>query len=194
MKREKAPYRVLFSNDCTNIMGCNSPYHKRGEPFTPDLVEKSVDETLGIGIDVHMLQPGVGVIPWWKSEVYPADEHYRWWEETYGVKLDSWAEYMLNGGDVVQVFVDRCRERGITPFISLRMNDYHSKEFATLTPEQMRRTSKGAANCLSRFYLEHPEYRLEEDPPEIQNASDPTLLIRDPSVRSRLRRGHTREA
>ena len=188
MEKGKAPYRVLFSNDSTNMLSCASPYHKKGEPFHPGLIKESVDETAGIGVDVHMLQPGLGVVPWWKSTVYPADEHYRWWKETYGTK-SSWGEYMINGGDMVQVFVDRCRERGIAPFISLRLNDYHRKECLHMNVEQMKKAGGGASDCISRFNLDHPEYRLEPDPPEIQNLSDPFLVSKDPSLRTRLRAG-----
>ena len=151
------------------------------------MIEESVDETVGTGVDVHMLQPGLGVVPWWKSKVYPADEHYRWWLETYG-RVDSWGQYMIDGGDIAQVFVDRCRKRGIAPFISLRLNDYHRKECAYLSTEDMKKAGSGASHGLSRFYLEHPEYRIEQDPPEIQNLSDPLLVIKDRSIRTGLRR------
>ena len=33
VKRAKAPFYVLFSNDTTNTLTCVSPYHKKGEPF-----------------------------------------------------------------------------------------------------------------------------------------------------------------
>ena len=81
---EKAPFRVLFSNDTTNITSNTSPFHERGEPFGPEKLEASVDETVGCA-DVHMLQPGGGWVPWWKSEVCPTDEHYRWLKEKAGV-------------------------------------------------------------------------------------------------------------
>jgi len=54
---DKAPFRVLFSNDTTNIISNVSPFHKRGESFRPEMLEASVDETAGC-VDVHMLQPG----------------------------------------------------------------------------------------------------------------------------------------
>lgn len=73
---QKVPFRVLFSNDTTNITSNASPFHKRGEPFTEDKLRASVDETVG-NSDVHMLQPGGGRVPWWKSKVAPADEYYK---------------------------------------------------------------------------------------------------------------------
>ena len=86
MKRAKAPFHVLFSNDTTNILTCVSPYHKKGEPFREEMLEATVDETAGIGVEVHMLQPAHGWAPWWQSKVYSIEEHHRWWREHYGVE------------------------------------------------------------------------------------------------------------
>ena len=145
-KMKKAPYKVLFSNDTTNILTCVSPYHKKREPFKEEMLEGTVDETAGIGIDVHMLQPGLGWVPWWQSTVYSAEEHARWYKEKTGSDVGSFDKYVLDGGDMVQVFVDRCHERGLTAFISQRLNDGHHV--------------RGVG---SRFYEEHPEYRIGPD-------------------------------
>src|ERR1700722_11558810 len=118
----KAPYKLLFSNDTTNIEQCTSPYNnirwlKKGppKPFTPQMLEATVDETAGTGCDVHMLQPGVGWVPWWKSKRYPFTAHMKFMKERYGKdpSESGFANYMANGGDIVKVFVDRCREKGI---------------------------------------------------------------------------------
>jgi hypothetical protein len=190
---EKAPFRVLFSNDTTNIISNNSPYHVRGEPFGPEKIEASVDETVGRA-DVHMLQPGGGWVPWWKSDVYPADEHYRWLKETVGLPIGSFGQYMLDGGDLVAVFVDRCREQGIVPFVSLRLNDYHGNEYADLLMDRVRQ-GRGADNAKpgmqgcwqSRFYLEHPEYRIEADPQAYTDNPDPIAFRRDHKLRYTIR-------
>lgn len=148
-RRRKAPFRVLYSNDTTNVVSCVSPWHKKREPFRPEMLAASVDEA--VGVDVHLLQPGLGWIPWWKSKVYPAEEHYRWVEKQFGTKPDSFGQYMLAGGDLVKVFIERCRQRGQVPFISLRLNDAHHLE-------------KPGSVWISRFVAEHPEYRLSADP------------------------------
>lgn len=189
---EKAPFRVLFSNDTTNVVSNVSPYHERGKPFRPEMLEASVDETVGCA-DVHMLQPGGGWVPWWKSEVCPADEHYRWLKETARVPIGSIGEYMLGGGDLVQVFVDRCRQRGIVPFVSLRLNDYHGNEYADLIVDRVRgggsdETKPGVQGCWqSRFYLEHPEYRIADDPPDYTSNPDKLAFKRDHRLRYRIR-------
>lgn len=151
----KAPFRVIYSNDTTNIVTCISPFHKAREPFRAKMLEATVDEVTGL-VDAHLLQPGLGWIPWWKSKVYPADEHYRWFQERTGLKPDSFGSYMLAGGDLVKVFIDRCRLRGQAPFISLRLNDAHHTENAN-------NTSSKYSVWSSRFVVEHPEYRLGPD-------------------------------
>ncbi|MFV1968814.1 MAG: hypothetical protein ACC628_25635, partial [Pirellulaceae bacterium] len=118
-----------------------------------EMLQATVDEV--DGVDVHMLQPGLGWIPWWKSKVYPAEEHYRWFQENTGLEPDSFGKYMLAGGDMVAVFVERCRQRGQRPFISLRLNDGHHLENVG---QKTRR-----AIWVSRFYAEHPEYRIGPD-------------------------------
>lgn len=162
--RPKPSFRVLYNNDTTNTVSCTSPWHKKRAPFGADLLEATVDEVAGTGVEVHLLQPGLGWIPWWKSTVYPADEHYRWFQHQTGLKPDSYGQYTLGGGDMVPVFIKRCRQRGQTPFISLRMNDAHHLENVGLR-------NNGAASA-SRFYVEHPEYRLGAD----QSRSDQHVL------------------
>ena len=65
---------------------------------------------------------------------------------------------MLDGGDVVQVFIDRCRLKRQAAFISLRMNDAHHKEFSDPKPGDKPGGSIGMS--VTKFYTEHPEYRL----------------------------------
>jgi len=60
----KPPFRVLYSNDMTNILTCISPWHKPGEPFRPEMLDATIDEVAGQGVDVHLLQPGLGWVPW----------------------------------------------------------------------------------------------------------------------------------
>jgi len=152
----KAPFRVLFSNDTTNILSCESPYHKRGEPFKPEMLEATVDETAATGVEVHLLQPGMGWVPWWNSKIYPIAEHRKWWREHYGVEpRNSVHDYLLQGGDLVAVFVKRCRQCGLKPFISLRLNDAHHLNYAD------RPKNRTASHSICRFYVEHPEYRID---------------------------------
>ena len=148
--RGKAPFRVLYNNDSTNLVGCVSPWHRQGEPFSDQALVASIDEVAGQGVDCYLLSPGLGWIPWWQSAVYP--DHYEWWTKRTGLKLDTYGQYMLRGGDVVRTLVARCRELGLAPFVSFRLNDCHFQEHYG---------EKNAASIfVSRFYAEHPEYML----------------------------------
>jgi hypothetical protein len=171
------PYRVLFSNDTTNILTCKSPYNERGglglDPatgkptyhpcgFDASKLEATVDETAGMGVDVHMLQPGVGWVPWWKSRHYPYAEHIRFMKEQSGMApaADPFAAYMAAGGDMVEVFTHRCRTQGLAPFVSFRLNDSHGHEFLTYEKKDV---PAWAWHCFSPVHVNHPEWRLGTD-------------------------------
>ena len=156
--RPRAPYRVLYSNDMTHVAYCISPYYKRGDKWTPEMFLASVDETADRGVDVHLLQPGLGWIPWWPSQVYSMQEHREWWRKRYGGDVCSRPvhRFILDGGDPVKLFVERCREKGLTPFISLRMNDCH---YLHLVNDKEDFT-QSANEAICRFYAEHPEWWL----------------------------------
>lgn len=155
----KPPFKVLYTNDVTNIVGCVSPYHRKTQSFEPDMLRASIDEAKDA--DVQLLQPGLGWVPWWKSELYPPKEHYQRFMDRTGLQPDSFGTYMLAGGDLVQLFVETCRRQGIVPFISFRLNDVHHLEHAGRDTKQSQR--------VSLFYEQHPEYRLD---PKGQSPND----------------------
>ena len=160
----KPPFKVLFSNDTVNTVNCTSPYHAKGEPFTQGMLEASVDETLNTGVDVHMLQPGLTMVPWWHSKQYPYAEHIDWYEKTYRATVEDnpYYAYMMDGGDMVQAFVDRCKAGGMTSFVSIRLNDSHGKEFVdTMGGGEIEEIPGYALHCVNRFYKDHPEYRID---------------------------------
>ena len=74
---------------------------------------------------------------------------------------DSFGRYVLDGGDLVQLFSARCRQRGQVPFISFRLNDGHHKEWAPCKLGD--KISSGAGQGLCKFYCEHPGYRIGPD-------------------------------
>ncbi len=152
-ERPKPPYRVIFSNDTTNILSCISPYHHKGQPFSEEMIRETVNEVEGV--DAHMLQPGLGWIPWWKSEEYPAPQHYLAWADETGNRPDPFGQYMIDGGDMVAVFIDQCRKRDQAPFVSLRLNDGHHLENVG--------TDHRLSVYCSKFYVDHPEYRIGPD-------------------------------
>ena len=176
----KCPHRVFYSNDLVHSVSCTSPWHPKGEPFSQALLEASVDETAHIGVDVHMLQPGLSMVPWWKSRQYPYAEHIRWYEETYGVSVrdNPYASYMLNGGDMVEAFVQRCRTNGLAAFISLRLNDSHGKEYVD-TPGggDISEIPGYTLHCVNRFYRDHPQFRIDPDPAKVGKGNWATRVL-----------------
>lgn len=160
-QRPTPPFRVLYSNDLTNVPTCDSPYSPAGTPFRREGLEGSVDETARIGVDVHMLQPGTGWVPLWKSDALPFVKHFQWHQERYGVR-SPFDAYMLNGGDVVGDFVRRCRKDGLKAFVSLRMNDHHRTDYIDFTKDEALRAGQPQSIYASRWYHDHPEYRLDD--------------------------------
>lgn len=67
-----SPGRLLYSNDSTNLLNCPAPGSANGN------VSQRLYAGIGeaAGVEVHVLQPGNGWVPWWRSAQYPADEHY----------------------------------------------------------------------------------------------------------------------
>jgi len=154
----KAPFKVLFSNDTTHIESCHGPIKKRGEPFTEAHLRASVAETAGKGIDVHLLQPGLGWVPWWRSAVVPMQRHVEWLR-SQGRKPNVFETCVLNGGDMVRVFIDACRACGETPFISLRLNDaHHIYRGAKAKPEEREK-----ALAEFQFFTDHPDCCIGPD-------------------------------
>lgn len=145
----KQTFRVLYSNDTLNMATNISPFRKRGESFDDGIIRASVDETAGLventgKVDVHILQPGFCWVPWWQSKIYPPDEHYKWFKEKTGLPIDPISQYVLDGGDAIRVFVDQCRKREISPFVSFRLNDCHGNEYHDILTQlaQRRKTIK----------------------------------------------------
>jgi hypothetical protein len=174
----KAPFRLLYNNDTTNLLGCTSPWHPRGAPFRPEMMEASVAEAAAA--DVQLLAPGLCEVPWWPSKVLPLAEHAAWFKERYGAEPDQFSRFILGGGDLVQLFVEACRARGIAPFISFRLNDAHHKEH--VEAKRGDRIPGGAFSGLSQFYHDHPEYRIG---PNVQSGSQHVLNWAIPEVRAR---------
>ncbi len=156
------PFKCLFDNDTTNIVRAAKPEYydpktmtpesfESGGEFTDAMIEASIDETVGTGVDVHKLSPGHSWVAWWKSASAPAEAHYRWFEQTYGKPPDAYGRYMLAGGDMVATFVRHCRKVGQAPFLSLRLNQVQAIK------------DKARQLNWSRWMEEHyPDYCLNE--------------------------------
>ena len=67
-------------------------------------------------------------------------------KEKYFKQFDNSRILHENGVDWVQVMVDCCREQGVSPWLSMRMNDIHN-------------IGDGYTWSNSKFWLDHPEFR-----------------------------------
>ena len=159
-ERPKAPYRMLFSNDTTNILSCTSPYHGPGDrELTDDMIRASVDEAAVEGMDAQLLQPGMGWLPWWPSKVIPLDEHLKWFSDFYeATPSGAYFNYVSAGNDMVKAFTDQVRSHNRAAFVSLRLNDVHALDKAfEKGPKQGR-----YAMSFARFYSENPQFLIGE--------------------------------
>jgi len=177
--RPRAPFRLLYSDDTTHITTCVSPYHKKGQPWRPEMLAAAVDEVAGTGVEVHMIQLAHGQVPWYQSTVYPIREHRAWWKSHFGVDpLAGGAggihQYLLRGGDPLRVFLDRCHRAGQKAFVSLRLNDAHHVEHIGTGGN-----TKGF-HAISRFYAEHLDCRIG---PDVRDWNQRTLNWARPVVR-----------
>ena len=175
----RAPFRRLYNNDTTNLAGCTSPWHPRGAPFSLALVQASVDEVQGC-TDVHLLAPGLCEVPWWRSQVAPLAEHVAWVKERYGLAPDAITKLVLEGGDLLGTFIQRCRERGQSPFLSFRLNDVHHKEHVDHPGGQG--APRGLVSGVSRWYHDHPQFRIGT---RRSSGSQNALNFAFPEVRAR---------
>jgi len=156
---KQKPLRVIYSNDTTHILSCRPPGPEREKAFTDAVLRKSITEAAGA--DAHFLQPGLGWIPWWKSKIYSAADHYDWLREKHGVRgVDKIGCYLLDGGDMLKTLVETCREIGVAPFLSFRLNDgHHTRDLA----QALERGQP--AQGMSRHYWEnYPRFRIGADP------------------------------
>ncbi len=153
------PFKILYSNDFTNITTCVSPFHKKGQPFSPEMLEATVAEVAG-ETDAHFLQLATGRVLWYQSKIYSPIAHRDWYCARYGVNPDHpmWTTgingYLLAGGDPLSDFVRYCRKYNQTCFVSLRLNDQHGLDGVDGPGSFI------GSWMISRFYAEHPEYRL----------------------------------
>ncbi|MGE4489436.1 MAG: hypothetical protein AB7E95_07835, partial [Kiritimatiellales bacterium] len=152
-----SPFRVLYNSDLTHIRTCISPYYKAGEEFNIDMLKASIDEAADAGCDAHMLAPLFTYVPAWKSKIYPIEEHIEWLKSRFpGIEISDYLKCLAEGTDIVGVYVDRCKEKGIAPFISVRINDWHTREWIGCPPDT--KLNWYPPHGLDKWRSTHPEY------------------------------------
>ncbi len=146
LSAQKVPFEILYNHDGTYMLSCVHPWRERGEGFKEELLVKSIEELAGKGIEAVAFNPGNGCVPWWQSDLYP--DHYQWFMERTGKKPSSYGRYIINGGDMVKVFVDTCRKNDMYPLITLRLKDEHG-------------VGSMDTEWVSKFFYEHQHLRLD---------------------------------
>jgi len=173
-RSRKAPFRTLYNNDSTNLLSCYSPWsnpknNAHPQVFSTQLIEDSVAEVAG-KVDVQLFCPGLCWVPWWKSEVYPATEHYEWYYDLVGHPdgpFDAYARYMLAGGDMVRDFLSACSNHQQTAFVSFRLNDVQFLEATgstvTFTSKMCRSWYENSAYARSKTFTLGNDYAKSPD-------------------------------
>lgn len=152
----KPKHKVLFNaDDCW-------PIDQAPEPIKPEGVYRVVDNVADGGADVFLVCPNAHKVN------YPSKVRETYWEEL----PEDYTKLVVgdpNIGDQKNIFnilvkmlqlskqcdylemmLNRCREKGLVPGVSIRMNDMHDAQYAP--------------NCweFSKFYKEHPEYWIKD--------------------------------
>ncbi|MFI4911820.1 MAG: hypothetical protein ACIAQZ_09165 [Sedimentisphaeraceae bacterium JB056] len=150
----KSPYKIMFNHDGTNTLTCKAPWRDGKEKFKDPaeieaVMKGSFEELAGLGIDVVAFNPGNGAIPWWKSQMY--SNHWKWFMERTGKKPSPWGRYVMEGGDLVELFVTTCHDNDMDAFITLRLKDEHG-------------VTSMDNEWVSKFFYDRQDLRLDPRP------------------------------
>ena len=149
----KPNYQVLYNQDCSDVFDVTS------EPITPQHVELMVDEVADGGADVMLINSNANRV------VYPSKVWQTAWDgyvegdpsffgSVPAETIERRAEYigqmkhLADQCDYLATALQRCRQKGITPGVSLRMNDMHDAPW----PD---------SNSFSQFWRDNPELHLK---------------------------------
>jgi len=157
MNKTQITYRCLFNHDGFCVYSNASRYQDINQPVGLAQVHGYVDEVADAGCDVLLLCPNLYQLPGWDSDQYPfwrTEGRTRSFptDTAVGRVLSRAQEFISAGNDLIQLSQDRARQKGITFFLTWRMNECHGID---------DETSPG----LSDFWHRHPEYRIGGDEP-----------------------------
>ena len=140
MKKKK--FLIIYNQDSTNLFFINK------EPLTPVHVDRMVDEVADSGADVFLVNPNCQKVNY-PSKVWETD-----WQEYAPGDSDMFDSSIMQMRvlaeqcDYLERALRRCRQRGLVPGVTVRMNDMHDAP----DPD---------SHLHSRFWKEHPEFRLK---------------------------------
>lgn len=142
----KPTYKVIYNQDDSTM------FLHTEEPLTPGHVDRMVDEVADGGADAMLICANA------QRTSYPSKVWETDWDG-YEAAFDKSTAAQKHGlkqlkllakkCDYMQRALARCRKRGITPGVSIRMNDMHG--FPDWPDSAM----------FSKFYREHPELQMD---------------------------------
>lgn len=141
-------HRNLFNGDC-GFLFAGGIYQPEPGPYTAEVFHRYVHLLADSGVDTFLVNPG-GQMPWYPSKVLPnilsgyqrGDRDFfrghcpplgkDWTTEMLEKQLDENVKFLNRYLDLVEAGVDwiaeiskACRKCGVSPWVSLRMNDGH---------------------------------------------------------------------
>jgi hypothetical protein len=153
-------YRFIYNNDGTEILG--NRWHNF-LPLTIEDVHSYVDVVAQTPVTTFMICSG-SMLMYYKSE-FERPLGVLTEGDTYGKTNDvvlgeNMAKYERNykllqeqGTDIIELCVNRAKEKGMEAFITMRMNDLHFSDPELYCPRAQ-----------SDIWLEHPEWRMGNHP------------------------------
>lgn len=127
-------HRVLYNGDWGTLFWSPRLWQPQGGPYSVKAIHSFVDLLADSGVDTLVISPNTQVA-WYPSKVVPTAldgytrGHPRWskWlnrSEDLPM-MDRYLDLLEAGIDWLAALAARCRERGISPWVSVRMNDMH---------------------------------------------------------------------
>ena len=144
-------YRTFFNHDGFCVYSNASRYQGIDKPVGLAQVHGYVDEVADAGIDVLALCPNMYQLPGWDSDHYPywrsEAPQIEYPDTAVGQVIGRCRAFLSSGNDLIQLSLDRARQREIDFFLTWRMNESHG-------------VNEPGNPGNSRFWREHPEFRI----------------------------------
>lgn len=132
------PFRLVINEDSSHFFGTRS-----AEQMTRESLHAWVDQYAGTQVSHLFLNPNC-MRTSYRSAVWDAI-----WDQGDTGRTNRWIENARlldqSGLDPYAIWIDRARTQGLSPWLSMRMNDVHNVDDPT-------------SFIHSRFWVEHPEY------------------------------------
>lgn len=163
-QNKNSKYRMLYNSDGTDIMG---NYFYGNKPITVDEVKSYVDRVTGTPVTTFLICTGA-LSPYHRSKydrafgdgedvrlVKRLNERTEDSAQTAMMRIykTNWKILDDQKTDIVEICVNRAKEKGLEAFITIRMNDLHFTDTAEYFP-----------SVKSEFWLNHPEYWMGDHP------------------------------